>query len=209
MKQALNDETFMDQLIQLFRQEGFRHFTIGDMAARLHCSRRRLYAVAESKEALFRVVVERSLSDQLAQGERVTRDETDLAVAIAAYLEVGVRGSHGVNPLWVADVDADEDTRAVFDAYQRARASRIADLINEGVRQGVFTPCHGRVIAECMLQASMRLRQPDFLNEAGVTLEEAFAEFYRVTLNGLLVDKRDQFSKKRPQRPSGKDAQCA
>ena len=51
MKQTLHNKAFLDRLSHLFHQEGFRHFTIGELAARLHCSRRRLYAVAESKEA--------------------------------------------------------------------------------------------------------------------------------------------------------------
>lgn len=189
MRQAPSDDVFLYQLIELFRQEGFRHLTIGDMAARLRCSRRRLYDVAESKEALIRVAVKRSFDDQLAQGEQVARDGKDITKVIVAYLDVGVRGSHGISPRWVFDINAGEDTRALFDAYQQARAARMADLITEGVHQGVFAPCHGRVIAEAVLYASMRLRQPDFLDQAGVSIEEAFREFYRVVLDGLLLKK--------------------
>jgi AcrR family transcriptional regulator len=189
MRQTQRDGEFIDQLLQLFRQEGFRHLTIGDMAARLHCSRRRLYEVAESKDAIIRTATQHDFDRQLAQGDQVARDEQDPALAIAAYLRVGVLGSRGVSLRWVADINAGEDTRALFDAYQRARSMRLVELVNEGVRQGVFAPCHGQVIAEAMLHASMRLRRPDFLTQAGVTIEEAFDEFYRVVLGGLLLKK--------------------
>jgi len=59
-------------------------------------------------------------------------------------------------------------------------------LIDEGVRQGVFAPCHGLVVAEAILGAAMRVRRPEFLSEAGLTIDQAFREIERVLLGGLL-----------------------
>lgn len=188
MRPTPNDDVFMEQLTELFRQEGFRQFTIGDMAARLRCSRRRLYEVAESKEAIFCAAAAHHFNSGLAEGERVAREEQDLTVAMAAYLDVGVRAGHSVSPRWVRDIYDHDDTRALFDAYQKARAARLAQLIDKGVRKGVFRPCHGLVLAEAMLQTARRLREPDFLAQAGVTIEQAFREFYRVILDGLLIE---------------------
>ncbi|MCU1500869.1 MAG: TetR/AcrR family transcriptional regulator, partial [Ilumatobacteraceae bacterium] len=46
-----------DQLGVLFLQDGFRNLTIGDLAARLNCSRRTLYSLAENREDLVRGVI--------------------------------------------------------------------------------------------------------------------------------------------------------
>ena len=48
----------LDDLERLFTAEGFRHLTIGDMAARTKSSRRTLYSVSASKEEIILVVVD-------------------------------------------------------------------------------------------------------------------------------------------------------
>src|SRR5882757_6514547 len=40
----------LDELVDLILAEGFRQFTLGDLAARLHCSKTTLYALGGSKE---------------------------------------------------------------------------------------------------------------------------------------------------------------
>ena len=52
----------------------------------------------------------------------------------------------------------------------------------------MFAPCHGLVVSELILGAALRLRRPAFLAQANLTIEEAFQEFYRVLLGGLLID---------------------
>ena len=45
-----------DQLVALFLAEGFAHFTLDDVAARLRCSKSTLYALAENKDRLVYAV---------------------------------------------------------------------------------------------------------------------------------------------------------
>ena len=42
---AARREELLDRLVELFLAEGFRHLTLGDLAARLHCSKSTLYAL--------------------------------------------------------------------------------------------------------------------------------------------------------------------
>lgn len=64
----------------------------------------------------------------------------------------------------------------------------LAELVDEGVRRGFFIPCHGLLVSEVILGAAMRIRRPTFLAQAALKLEEAFQEFYRMLLGGLLVE---------------------
>jgi len=187
MKQMLTDNEFLDGLTNLFLREGITGLTVGEIAARLRCSRRRLYGIAPTKEAIFSVMVDRYFRARLDEGEALLRGEQDLTVALAAYLDVGVRSSGRVSAQFVNDVENNDATRASFDAYQQARADGLSQLIDEGVRRGIFVACHGAVVAELMLGASMLLRRPAFLVRANVTIEEAFREFYRVFLGGILA----------------------
>lgn len=187
MKQILSDNEFLDELTNLFLREGIAGLTVGDIAARLRCSRRRLYGIAPTKEAIFSVMVDRYFRARLDEGEALLRGEQDLTVALAAYLDVGVRSSSRVSAQFVKDVENSDATRASFDAYQQARADGLSQLIDQGVRREIFVTCHGAVVAELMLGASMLLRRPAFLVRANVTIEEAFREFYRLILGGILA----------------------
>jgi AcrR family transcriptional regulator len=50
-------EELLDALADLFLREGFLEFGVGDLAARLSCSRSTLYLVAQSKEQIVLAVL--------------------------------------------------------------------------------------------------------------------------------------------------------
>ena len=47
----------LDELIELFLAEGFLELGVGDLAARLRCSRTTIYQVADSKEQIVLAAV--------------------------------------------------------------------------------------------------------------------------------------------------------
>lgn len=188
MKKKLTDDEFFDALTNLLLAEGIKGLTVGEIAARMHCSRRRLYDIAQTKEEIFCAAAERFFDGILGQSEALIDREQDLTAALAAYLDVGVRAASRIGAQFLKDVEDSAAARSIFDRYQRARTMRLSQLIDEGVRQGVFAPCHGLVVSELILGAALRLRRPAFLAQADLTLEEAFQEFYRVLLGGLLID---------------------
>ncbi len=188
MKKKLTDDEFFDALTDLLLAEGIKGLTVGEIAARMHCSRRRLYDIAQTKEELFCAAVEHFFDGILGQGEALIDREQDLTAALAAYLDVGVRAASRISVQFLKDVEDSATARSIFDRFQQARTVRLSQLIDEGVRQGVFAPCHGLVVSELILGAALRLRRPAFLAQADLTIEEAFQEFYRVLLGGLLID---------------------
>jgi AcrR family transcriptional regulator len=189
MRKVLNDTDFLAQLTDLFVREGSNGLTLSEIASRLRCSRRRLYEIAKTKDELFCLVVKRFLAGVMDEAEDQVRKTCDPAEALVLYLEVGVRAAGRVTTAFLRDVDALEPARFTFDRYQEVRATRFCQLIDEGVRQGAFIECHGPVVAEFVLAAAMRLRTHAFLTRTSLTAEEAFREFYRVLLGGLLTKK--------------------
>ena len=187
MTRAKTEDEFLDALTALLLAEGIESLTMGEIASRLHCSRRRLYELAETKEEIFRSVVGRFFDGHLAEGDALIRAEKNLPAAIAAYLDVGVQAAHKMGVPFLKEVEDFAPTSAIFDRYQQSRTVRLSQLIDDGVRKGVFVACHGLVVSELILGAALRLRRPAFLAHANLTLEEAFQEFYRVLLNGLLT----------------------
>lgn len=188
MRKTLTDDEFFDALTNLLLAEGIKSLSVGEIASRMRCSRRRLYNIAQTKEDIFCATVERFFHSVLDEGETLIRSEQNLTAAIAAYLGVGVRAASRISGQFLQDVEDAEPARTIFDNYQQARTMRLSQLIDEGVRQGVFVACHGFVVSELILGAALRLRRPAFLAQANLTIEEAFQEFYRVLLDGLLAD---------------------
>lgn len=189
MARAVSDKEFLDGLTGLFLAEGISSLTVGEIAKRMHCSRRRLYGVAETKEELFHIVVARLFQGLLDEGDvLIGSGQQDITVTLADYLNIGLQAVGRMSAAFLKDIEEAAPSRSSFDAYQQARALGLAQLIDRGVNRGVFVPCHGQVVAETILGAALRLRRPTFLTTAGLTMEEAFQELYRVLLGGLLVD---------------------
>jgi len=134
MKKTLTDDEFLDTLMELVLAEGIRNLTIGEIAARLRCSRRRLYEIAQTKEEIFCAMVDRFFRGVLDKGEALASKKRDLPAAIAAYLDEGVKAAARISVGFLTDVEESEVARACFDHYQQTRTLRLAQLVDEGVQ---------------------------------------------------------------------------
>jgi AcrR family transcriptional regulator len=190
MRTTRTDEEFTDQLHELLKAEGISALSVGQIAARLRCSRRRLYALAPTKEALLHLAAQAHFDRMLQEGFEAGARETDPARAIAAYLRVGVTSTVDLSPAFVRDLEASPEGREIFDRYQLARAEGVRRILEEGIRRGDFTAHNQLVATEVLLGAAFRLRRSEFLAEAGLTLSQAFEEAYALILGGLLAPSR-------------------
>ncbi|MCO4863166.1 TetR/AcrR family transcriptional regulator [Cupriavidus sp. WGlv3] len=179
------DEDFIQDLTRLLCSEGVSSLTIGEIAQRMRCSRRRLYEIAPTKEALFVGICRDVLAANLERGFAAARRESDAARAVSAYLHAALNTS-GLSKAALADLDAIDSGRAVFDAYQLARVRGLESLLEAGMRQGLMAPHNPRLVSEAILGAAHRLRSQQFLKDTGMKMGDAFSEFYEIILNGLL-----------------------
>ncbi len=188
MKKLLRDAAFFAELTELFLQEGCSELSVAAIAARLRCSRRRLYEFAETKEQLFNLVAERFFDAMLAEGDEQIRIHPNPMEALTAFFDVGLHGGAKMSAPFLRDVEASAQARALFDRLQDTRAAGIGRLVDIGVQQGLFAPFHGQFVYEFIRGATQRLRQPGVLERTGLTLEEVAKELYRVLFSGLLAD---------------------
>src|SRR5215510_14053861 len=72
-------DTFMQQLVALVIAEGISRLTVGEIAARLQCSRRRLYELATTKEELLHVAASEMFDDVLRRGALAAAEQSDAA----------------------------------------------------------------------------------------------------------------------------------
>lgn len=180
------DEEFLSRLETYFLKHGYLNITVGDLAAQLQCSRRRLYSYADSKEALFFLVAERFFENIQVAGRARARVEKRFDVKITAYLSAGVRGASRLSDAFQKDISLTDRGRQLYDDHQKKRMAGLQSIIQEGIECGVFREVHSVVIAEMMLTIVRRIRQPEFQKKADVTYSEALTEISTVLRFGIL-----------------------
>lgn len=198
MKTKRTDEEFARQLSDLVKREGISDLSVAQIAARLHCSRRRLYALAPTKEGLLQLVARSHFEAMLREGFEAAARESDPARAIAAYLRVGVTSTTCLGQAFLRDLEATEAGRQIFDRYQHARAEGGQRIVADGIRSGDFNGHNPLLVIELMLGMALRLRRPEFLERAELTISEAFEEAYAVLLEGLLARPRRRRGAEKP-----------
>jgi len=175
----------LDALEAIYLREGFRALGMGELAARLRCSRRTLYELAPTKPELFLLVLERFLSRIRALGEKRAAASTDPRERIAALLEPGISETRLAGEAFAADVAAYEPARRMLERHQRARMTQLRDVVEQGIAAGAFRGVHAELVAEVMLAAVGRASDPALLRRAGLSMSEAFAECARLLQQGL------------------------
>ncbi|MFT3800234.1 MAG: TetR/AcrR family transcriptional regulator [Burkholderiaceae bacterium] len=196
MRTERTNEQFEKELADLIKARGISAFSVAELAATLRCSRRRLYEIAATKDGLLHHVAKAHFDAMLQHGYEAAAGETDPARAIVAYLYVGVTSTEPLSQAFLKDLESTSRGRQIFDRYQTGRAAGIRQIVDQGIRLGVFNSHNSLVAAEVLLGLSMRIRRPEFLARAGLTISEAFRESYEMVLQGLLKEPKT----KRPTR---------
>lgn len=176
----------LDTIEEIFLTEGFRRVSVGELAARLRCSRRTLYELAASKEDLFLMVLDRFLERIRRQGEAAAAAAPDPAARIEAYLAPGIREVARTRNILFSDIAGFLPAKRMLDDHQRRRMEGVRKIVVDGTRHGVFRGLDPYLVAEVFTHAYRRVSQPDFLAAANFSMTEAYGELSRLLRHGLL-----------------------
>lgn len=175
----------LDELETIFVAEGFAHFTVGDLAARLRCSRRTLYELAPSKDELVLVVIDRRLRrfGRIAQ-ERAAGIE-DPFERIEAFLHVGPSEVKRTTVRLLEDIAAFPAARRLVADHYHHTTAVLGELLQEGQATGAFRPLRAGLVSEMLDAALDRLQDPELLRAEGVSYEQAVAELVALLRSGI------------------------
>ncbi|MDA3648209.1 TetR/AcrR family transcriptional regulator [Saccharopolyspora indica] len=175
----------LDQLRDLFLAEGFAHFTLDDLVARLHCSKSTLYTLAGSKEQLAVRVVAHYFKCATQRVERQVEAVQDVREKVRVYLDAAAEALRPASREFIADMAANLSTRATYEANAHAAADRIRGFIGEGVRQGVFREVHAGFVGEMVGHAIAGIQRGEIGERTGLSDAAAFAALSQFLLGGL------------------------
>jgi hypothetical protein len=81
--------------------------------------------------------------------------------------------------------------RQAIEKWRTDIANDLEQLIERGVREGLFRKIDVRVAAEALLTSVLRMCEPDFLVNSRTTTAEAVLQVYEIFWSGLCRGRRD------------------
>jgi AcrR family transcriptional regulator len=178
-------EELLDQLVSLFLAEGFRHFTLDGLAARLHCSKSTLYALGQTKDEVTVNVVRRFFRSATGQVEAAVAAPTRPGERIARYLHAIGDALRPASADFMADLAAHPFAREIYEQNTAIAARRVKELIAEGVGSGEFRPVHASFVADTTAVTMARIQSGAVLAATGLGDADAYDELAALVLDGI------------------------
>lgn len=185
MPVAGRQATLLDELVDLFLAEGFLHLTLGDMAARLHCSKTTLYAFGDSKEQLVAAAVHHFSRTTAESVERRARLRADPTEQLISYLEGLAEALRPASAQFIADIAAHRPARDAYRRNTEAAVKRVCQLIDAGVEAGAFRPVSAAFVADVLAATMERIQTGQVLARTGMHDAEAYRELAALVLGGI------------------------
>jgi AcrR family transcriptional regulator len=174
-----------DQLVALFLEEGFAHFTLDGIAARLRCSKSTLYALAENKDRLVYAVTVHFFRGATECVEAEVADATGAEIRIRTYLESVGRQLEPASARFMEDIAATPVAREVYERNTRLAADRIRALISDGVAAGEVRDVHAAFVADVVAAVMVRIQQRQVAQQTGLDDAQAYRELAALLTHGL------------------------
>ncbi|GAA4794463.1 TetR/AcrR family transcriptional regulator [Actinomycetospora chlora] len=185
---ARHSELF-DALVALLLAEGFAHLTLDDVAGRLRCSKRTLYALAGSKEQLVRAAVVHFFERATTHVEAAVAAEREPTRRLEAYLRAVAAELAPASPRFMDDLAAFPPAADVYARNTRAAAGRVGELIAEGVAAGAFRDdVPTAFAAEVITSTMVAVQQRRVAGATGLGDAEAYDALATLLLHGLTRD---------------------
>jgi AcrR family transcriptional regulator len=180
----------LDEAGELFSEEGFLHFSTEDLARRLRCSKRTIYAVAPSREKFFEAVIVQKVTKARDVTIAAIRSAPSVQAAVLGCIRTSVEQVQNVSPIWLRDVRLFPAGRRAVEKWRADIADHLEHLINRGIKEGLFRSINPRVAAEALLTSVLRMCEPDFTAKSRTTTAEAVLQVYEIFWSGLFRGRR-------------------
>ncbi len=175
----------VDDLVDLFLAEGFAQLTLDDLAARLGCSKRTLYALADSKEQLAVRTVRHFFKRATEQVETAIARTRSPALKVTRYLEAVAEALRPAGPAFRRDLDRTAATREVYEQNTLAAAERVRALIDEGIAAGAFRHVSAAFVGEVVTATMRRITSGEIGQATGLGDAQAYAELARLVVAAI------------------------
>jgi AcrR family transcriptional regulator len=174
----------LDQMERLFAG-GFATLTMAELAARLNCSLRTLYALAPSRDELVLVVVDRNLW-RVGRAAREAVDEgLEPLDAVRAYLEAATVAVSGWTEAFARDLAAVPAAQELEEGHNEYLFDVTRTLLDLAVERGEIPDIDTAAIARVLAGLGRFFSRPRVISTLESSPKEAADEVVDLVLRGL------------------------
>lgn len=178
-------EELLSQAGDIVLAEGFTTITMDELATRLGCSKATLYSVAGTKEQLVQTIARRFFIAAAEEIERAVAEESDPRQRIRTYLTGVGTAMRRQLPAFYDDMVSYEPTARIYRKNSDAAASRVHEMIDDGVRAGAFRDGGGIFAAQVVAIVIDAVQSGSLLRSTELSAGDAFAQLGDLILDGL------------------------
>ena len=185
-ERALTDRQreLLDQLEALFA-DGFAHLTMAQLAARLNCSLRTLYALADSRDELVLIVVDRNLWEiGRTARDAITTNLTPLE-AVRAYLAAASVAVSRTTAAFSRDLGALPRARQLAAAHSEYLFAVTRTLLDLAVEQGQIAAVDTAAVGRILAGLGPTFARPEIIPTLQSTPKEAADTVVDLIISGL------------------------
>jgi AcrR family transcriptional regulator len=175
----------LDELIELFLAEGFLEFGIGELAARLRCSRSTIYQVAESKEQVVLAAVRGFFRRAAERIEAKVAAEPEPGARLAVYLTAVAEELAPASERFYADLQAYAPAASIYEENTRLAARRVQDLVTAGVEAGSLRPVEASFIGAAVAQVMTAIQGGRIAAASGLADAAAYRALADLVVHGV------------------------
>ncbi|HAM97536.1 MAG TPA: TetR family transcriptional regulator [Marinilabiliales bacterium] len=172
---------------EIFEKYGYKKTTIDDIAGELHKGKSSIYYYFISKEDIFRAVLDKEaceLKEEILAAIGRTNNPKE---QITSYIEVRINAIKKLGNLFDFQKKqylSLENAKELRAKYETIEIEVIKSILDEGVRQGIFTIRNTYMTALSIMTIIKGLEAP-ILMEAEETIKERLEEMLPILFNGI------------------------
>jgi AcrR family transcriptional regulator len=174
----------LDALAEVFR-DGFAHLTMADLAARVNCSLRTLYALAPSRDELVLIVADRHLWRIGRMAHDVLNSDMPPLDALRAYLQAATVAVSATTEAYARDLDGMPAGRRLSQGHSNYIIAVTRTLLDQAVARGDIEPVDTAAVARVMAGLGREFSGPDVIGTLASSPKEAADAVVDIILRGL------------------------
>ncbi|UYM06303.1 TetR/AcrR family transcriptional regulator [Solicola gregarius] len=178
-------EELLARVEEIVLAEGFTSVTVEELSQRLRCSKATLYSIASTKEQLVVSTVRHFFATAAATIEEAVSAEPDSRKRIKTYLDGVGSAMRRNSPAFYDDMVSYGPTAEIYRRNTASAATRVRELIDDGVGKGHFRATDGLLAAQVVALAIDGVQSGVVLEATGLSPGDAFAELGDLLLYGL------------------------
>lgn len=175
----------LDELVELFLAEGFLELGVGDLAARLRCSRTTLYQVATTKEQIVLTAIRAFFRRATERIEAQVEAEPDPGARLSVYLTAVAEELAPASERFYADLQAYAPAAGIYQANTALAARRVGELVTAGVAAGALRPVDAAFVGAAVAQVMAAIQGGAIASASGLADAAAYRALADLVVHGV------------------------